>query len=118
MWRILILPFLFMLTASTGLPDPIKAGAVLAELDLTQQALFSVMFVTVCLALLVIYLVSAVSTARKDLKEISKDFAAAAVRMTEGASANDTQIAVQLALIQANQTDMKAGIASLTARQQ
>lgn len=110
MWRILSLPFL---TASSSLPDPIKAGETLAQLDLTQQALFAVIFVVVCLVFLVFYLASAASTARKDTRELSKDFGTAATKMVEGGNAQNVQTAVQLALIQVGLTDIKAGLADI-----
>lgn len=115
MWRILSLPFLFMLTASRGLPDPIKAGDTLGALkgDPSAQALFALIFVSVGLLVFSTILIAALVKSQSAVAVVAERFQSAASKLADATTTQDMQHAVQLALLQQGQSDQKALLAEI-----
>ena len=114
MWRILTPLPLFTLTASASLPDPIKAGTVLATLDPGQAALFTAIFIAVLAGAMVIALVVALIKSQSAVAVVAERFQSAASKLAEATTTQDTQHAVQLALLQQGQANISHTLAELT----
>jgi hypothetical protein len=82
---------------AVGLPDPIAAGGVLATLDSAQAAMACV-------------LVAALIKAQSAIAVVAERFQSAASKLAEATTTQDTQHAVQLALLQQGQADIKASL--------
>jgi cell shape-determining protein MreC len=117
---------------AAALPDPIKAGTVLATLDPGQAALFTAIFVAVLMSAmafaLAVALIRAQSSAsamaerfQSAASTMAERFQSAASKLAEATTTQDTQHAVQLALLQQGQSDLRQllgeALAILRARQ-
>ena len=95
---------------AVGLPDPIAAGGVLATLDSAQAALFTAIFVAVLMSAMACVLVAALIKAQSAIAVVAERFQSAASKLAEATTTQDTQHAVQLALLQQGQADIKASL--------
>lgn len=114
MWRILSLPLLMLLTASAptmSAPNAEELSRALASSNDWRAILIVAVVLMGMLFGLAFYAIWQMGRAQTSAAVVAEKFTAAADKLAEATRDSDTQIAVQLALIQSNQVDIKSALA-------